>query len=221
MTKIFSLFLLFPCFALADDASVLAAVHSQAPKVAQVIWVQPTTTPTSTAQLWTYDGHQWMKRGSQFAVVVGHNGTTPALNKFEGDGKTPEGLYPLVELFGRGPRSGLKMTYNMIDSNDKWVDDQTSPNYNQWVRGDTAAKSFENLLRADTDYDLFAVIGYNMKPIVPGKGSAIFMHIWTTPDKGTSGCVAMDPKQLGRVIDWLDTKSEPSILIGNLKILPK
>jgi L,D-peptidoglycan transpeptidase YkuD (ErfK/YbiS/YcfS/YnhG family) len=45
--------------------------------------------------------------------------------------------------------------------------------------------------RADRLYDLVLVIGYNDDPVVPGKGSAMFLHL-ARPDFGpTEGCVAL------------------------------
>jgi L,D-peptidoglycan transpeptidase YkuD (ErfK/YbiS/YcfS/YnhG family) len=45
--------------------------------------------------------------------------------------------------------------------------------------------------RADGLYDLVVLIGYNTDPPVPGRGSAIFLHI-ARPDFGpTDGCIAV------------------------------
>ena len=40
-------------------------------------------------------------------------------------------------------------------------------------------------------YDLVVVIGYNIAPVVPGKGSAIFLHVASADFSGTEGCVAV------------------------------
>ena len=35
-----------------------------------------------------------------------------------------------------------------------------------------------------------AVLEHNTDPVVPGMGSAIFLHVWSAPGQSTSGCVA-------------------------------
>jgi L,D-peptidoglycan transpeptidase YkuD (ErfK/YbiS/YcfS/YnhG family) len=47
------------------------------------------------------------------------------------------------------------------------------------------------LWRADGLYDLIVVIGYNDDPVVPGKGSAIFLHVASPDYRPTHGCVAL------------------------------
>lgn len=206
---IVSLFLL-PLFALADpDFTVL---QQQAPDMAQLIAVKASAVPATTAQVWVLENGVWAKQGAEFAAVVGRNGTTR--NKREGDGKTPEGLFPFVEMYGVTERTGLKMDYTKLTAQDKWIDDVNHADYNKYVRGATTAKSFEKLLRTDHQYDLFAVVGYNMTPIVPGLGSAIFMHIWRHEGNGTDGCVAMAPENMERMAQLLDPAKQPHILIA-------
>ena len=60
--------------------------------------------------------------------------------------------------------------------NDGWCDAPDDPNYNRLVSLPYPA-SAEHLWRDDNVYDLIAVLGYNDDPVVPGKGSAIFLHI--------------------------------------------
>jgi L,D-peptidoglycan transpeptidase YkuD (ErfK/YbiS/YcfS/YnhG family) len=50
---------------------------------------------------------------------------------------------------------------------------------------------YENLWRADGLYDVVIVIGYNDAPVVPGKGSAIFLHVARPGLSPTDGCVAV------------------------------
>ena len=51
--------------------------------------------------------------------------------------------------------------------------------------------------REDHLYDLVAVLGYNDDPVVPGKGSAIFLHLARPDFSATHGCVALTRD------DWL------------------
>jgi L,D-peptidoglycan transpeptidase YkuD (ErfK/YbiS/YcfS/YnhG family) len=51
--------------------------------------------------------------------------------------------------------------------------------------------SAEQMWREDHLYDLVAVLGYNDDPVVPGKGSAIFLHLAKPDYAPTQGCVAL------------------------------
>lgn len=70
-----------------------------------------------------------------------------------------------------------------------WGDDPASPLYNRPVLL-PFAHSHEKLWRDDHVYDLIVVLGYNDAPILPGKGSAIFLHVAREDYSPTEGCVA-------------------------------
>ena len=46
-----------------------------------------------------------------------------------------------------------------------------------------------------------------------GKGSAIFMHIRKGPGVPTSGCIAMEEKDIKKILKWLKPEQNPAILI--------
>ena len=50
--------------------------------------------------------------------------------------------------------------------------------------------------RDDSLYDLVAVVGFNDDPVVPGKGSAIFLHLARPDYSPTAGCVALGEADL-------------------------
>ena len=52
------------------------------------------------------------------------------------------------------------------------------------------APRHEALFRADPQYDRVAVLDWNRHPVVPGRGSAIFLHAWRRPRQPTAGCIA-------------------------------
>jgi len=56
------------------------------------------------------------------------------------------------------------------------------------------------LWREDFVYDLLAVLGWNDAPAVPGKGSAIFLHVARPDFRPTEGCVALAQADLQRVL---------------------
>lgn len=157
-------------------------------------------------------GTAWQRVLTQpFPAVVGQNGVISALEKKEGDLKTPIGLYPLGDAFGTQPLA-IKMDYKYITRDDKFVDDVSSGDYNTWISGRTAAKSYESMLIAS--YKMGLMIKYNMNPVIPGKGSAIFMHLWRSPDVPTNGCIAMDEHHLLTILHWLDKKQHPYVYIS-------
>jgi L,D-peptidoglycan transpeptidase YkuD (ErfK/YbiS/YcfS/YnhG family) len=70
-----------------------------------------------------------------------------------------------------------------------WCDDPANPFYNLPVLLPFAA-GHEKLWREDHVYDLIVVLGYNDAPILPGRGSAIFLHLARPDYSPTEGCVA-------------------------------
>ncbi len=155
-------------------------------------------------------GQKWQQAIKPFSVVIGKKGLAVKGEKKEGDLKTPAGLYPLGAVFGSQPLA-VKMDFKYITAADKYIDDIHSKNYNQWVIGKTKAKSYETMLYAS--YKMGIMINYNNNPIIPGAGSAIFIHLWRSSSTPTHGCIATDKKHLLAIIKWLDKSQYPYVLI--------
>jgi L,D-peptidoglycan transpeptidase YkuD (ErfK/YbiS/YcfS/YnhG family) len=114
-------------------------------------------------------------------------------DKREGDHASPAGIFPLVSAFYRPDRLSAPKTALPIAAlkpSDGWCDDPADPRYNTLVTLPYPARH-EALWRADGLYDLVVVIGYNTAPTVPGKGSAIFLHVAAPDLSGTEGCIAV------------------------------
>jgi L,D-peptidoglycan transpeptidase YkuD (ErfK/YbiS/YcfS/YnhG family) len=60
-------------------------------------------------------------------------------------------------------------------------------------------------------YDYAAVIAYNTAR-VPGRGSAIFLHVGTGGP--TAGCVSLPEAELIKVLRWLRPADDPAITIA-------
>ena len=130
-------------------------------------------------------------RGHRVRCALGRGGVR--LDKREGDGATPIGCFPLRRVFYRRDRitpPPTALAVAPIEPDDGWCDDPTQPAYNQPVRLPFAG-SHERLWREDGLYDLLAVIGWNDDPVVPGLGSAIFLHVARPDYAPTEGCVAV------------------------------
>ena len=54
----------------------------------------------------------------------------------------------------------------------------------------------EALFRSDDVYDVIIEIKYNIKPIINGKGSAIFIHCSFDDLRSTKGCIAIHKNDL-------------------------
>jgi L,D-peptidoglycan transpeptidase YkuD (ErfK/YbiS/YcfS/YnhG family) len=111
----------------------------------------------------------------------------------EGDGITPLGAFPVRQIFYRADRIAkpdTKLPLRALETNDGWCDAPDDPNYNRLVKLPYLA-SAEQMWRQDHLYDLVVVLGYNDDPVVPGKGSAIFLHLARPDYSHTQGCVAL------------------------------
>jgi L,D-peptidoglycan transpeptidase YkuD (ErfK/YbiS/YcfS/YnhG family) len=145
--------------------------------------------------------------GGAARAAVGRAGVR--LHKKEGDGATPAGTFSLISAFYRAdrlspPRSGLPL--RALTPRDVWVDDPADPNYNRLVSLPYPAHA-EPMWLDDAVYDLLVVIGYNMDPVVPGAGSAIFLHIARPDFSPTAGCIAVDREVLIRLMPRLGPTS--------------
>ena len=140
----------------------------------------------------------------QFACAIGRGGLTT--NKIEGDHKTPVGEFKFKKIYYRKDKLGemtFKIPYVIIGENDGWCDDPKSKLYNQHVQFPFDS-SAEKLFRDDDLYDLLCVINHNTDPIIPGKGSAIFLHISKPNFEGTEGCVAIEKENIIELAKKID-----------------
>jgi L,D-peptidoglycan transpeptidase YkuD (ErfK/YbiS/YcfS/YnhG family) len=165
--------------------------------------------------LWQKQGNEWRIANQSMEAVVGIKGIAAKGEKREGDGKTPSGIFELEKSFGYAPTIDTRMKYTQVTDQDIWIDDVHSKDYNQWksIHEVKDVKSFEQLKRNDELYMAAIVIEYNTSPVVPGLGSAIFLHIWRNFDKPTAGCVALSKENVLKLLKWLDPVAKPLIAI--------
>jgi L,D-peptidoglycan transpeptidase YkuD (ErfK/YbiS/YcfS/YnhG family) len=132
-----------------------------------------------------------MWRGRRVRCALGQGGL--GADKREGDGATPEGCFPLRRVMYRADRVDRPLTalpVRTLRADDGWCDDPDDRRYNGLVRIPCAA-GHEVLWRADEIYDVLVVLGFNDDPVIPGRGSAIFLHVARPDYAPTGGCVAV------------------------------
>lgn len=126
-----------------------------------------------------------------FRCALGRGGVRR--EKREGDGATPAGAFAMRRLLYRPDRLARPATalpVAALEPADGWCDDPADPLYNRPVRRPYPARH-EALWRADGLYDLILPLGHNDDPVVPGAGSAIFLHVAAPGWAPTEGCVAL------------------------------
>ena len=135
--------------------------------------------------------------GRSFRCSTGRGGIR--FEKREGDGATPAGEFALSGVLFRpdrisrhlAPRRARPIGVHWI-----WSDDPRDPDYNSLVEsGFGYPFGHERMRRADRQYDIVVPVGYNERR-KPGKGSAIFLHVWRKPGHPTAGCVAFALRDL-------------------------
>ena len=128
-------------------------------------------------------------------------------DKREGDGGTPIGRFPFRTLLYRAdrvPHIETRLPARHIERSDGWCDDPASADYNRLIRLPHPARH-EELWLADHLYDLVVVIGHNDDPVVPGAGSAVFVHLVRDDWGSTAGCIAFRREDLLAILAQVTT----------------
>lgn len=130
--------------------------------------------------------------GGAARCALGRSGVAAPATKREGDGATPLGAWPMRRLYWRPDRLERPATALPVEAltpEAGWCDDPDDPLYNRPVILPYPGRH-ERLWREDNLYDLIVELGYNDDPVVPGLGSAIFLHLARPDFAPTEGCIA-------------------------------
>lgn len=201
------------------------------PLQAIVVKTADWSAPAATLQRYEkkHGDETWNAVGESIPAVVGRNGLgwgtgvhrlTTAFGpvKMEGDGKAPAGIFLLGNAFGYAPAdkvAWIKLPYRQASSHLHCVDDVHSTHYNRLVDTKKVEKnwqSYEDMRRRDDQYRLGVVVQHNADPVVAGRGSCIFLHIWLGPSAGTSGCTAVTARQMEALLLWIDPQAKPVLI---------
>lgn len=194
-----------------------------------IVVSSPTADPPAPGYLATLRTYQRVNDRAPWRVVfpawgaeTGSGHLIAAARRREGDHATPIGVFGVgATIYGNKPNPrGLHYRYHRLVCGDWWDEDPYSPRYNRFVHvrcGSTPgfAAWSEALWTETVAYPYFAVIRFNMNPIVGGPnapGSGIFLHSWV--DGPTEGCVALPEARLLSVLRWLRPSAHPVVEIG-------
>lgn len=153
-------------------------------------------------------GDGWaLWNGRRIKCALGRAGVSA--KKREGDGASPAGSFLMRRLLYRPDREGpplTKLPARAIALEDGWCDDPADAAYNRPVTLPYKARA-ERLWREDRLYDLVVPLGYNDDPALPGKGSAIFLHLARGDYAPTEGCIALKRADLLDVLEGASAQS--------------
>jgi L,D-peptidoglycan transpeptidase YkuD (ErfK/YbiS/YcfS/YnhG family) len=183
----------------------------------QLITVEAPGTASTVAsvELWQRDGSCWEAVAGPWSGFVGYNGFSG--HKREGDGTTPTGIYGIGPvMYGNAANPGVRYAYHLLVCGDWWDENPASAEYNTFQHVSCGQNPFggdsEALWTETAPYPSFAVVDYNTDPVVPGAGSAIFLHASTGGP--TAGCVSVPLGDLDQLLRWLNPADSPAIVMG-------
>ncbi len=199
-------------------ASLLAA---PGPASAVGTSTQAITVEVASATSTTGELTAWEKRDGTFVrvrgpitVFVGEDGVGLAS---EYRSRTPRGIYSLSEAFGLAKDPGSRLPYVRVGMSHWWVSDVASRHYNS-MRVCTPGtwcgfrQSQSEQLGAIDVYEYAVVMDYNRDPVIPGRGSAFFLHV--SEGKPTQGCISMPRRDIRWLVRWLDPSAHPVISVN-------
>jgi L,D-peptidoglycan transpeptidase YkuD (ErfK/YbiS/YcfS/YnhG family) len=173
-------------------------------------------TPSARLRTWERRDGCWRPAAGPYSARVGWAGVRR--DRHEGDGTTPIGTFAIGRtMYGNAPNPGVRFPYKRLRCGDWWVEDPASPSYNTVRHVACGTRPpfktpTPDMSKSPRAYPFLAVVNFNMNPVVPGRGSGIFLHAQT--GSSTNGCVSIPRADLARVLRWLDPGARPSIAIG-------
>jgi L,D-peptidoglycan transpeptidase YkuD (ErfK/YbiS/YcfS/YnhG family) len=167
-------------------------------------------TTHATARAYELHASRWRLVHGGMPARVGYNGLSHPAQRHSGDGTTPIGDYGFVYDFGSRPDPGVTgFRWRHLTPGSCWSGTRAA--YNRWVRRSPCAPGDEDLwINHRLAYRFAAVIDFNYRDPVYGRGSGIFLHEQT--GAATAGCVSLRQADLLWVLRWI--RPGTRILIG-------
>jgi L,D-peptidoglycan transpeptidase YkuD (ErfK/YbiS/YcfS/YnhG family) len=167
-------------------------------------------TTRATARTYRRVDGRWRIVRRAMPARVGFNGLSWPRRRRAGDGTTPIGNYGFVYGFGSRNDPGMSgFRWRRLVPGSCWAG--TRRRYNRWVTRRPCARADENLWsHARVAYRYAAVIDFNYRRPVYGRGAGIFLHVQTGGP--TAGCVSLRQRDLLAVLRWM--RPDTRILVG-------
>src|SRR5437899_2146048 len=214
--------LVSPIFVSPVLAATCPAPLAQAKRLVLVA-TQFMDTALATLQLFTRRSANmsWKRVGAAEPAVVGKAGLGwgyPFIDvkdgeepeKVEGDNRTPAGFFRIGSSFGFAP--SRRPGYIELKSGETvCVEDPSSPFYNTITkRSDIGAVEADDM-RSSALYRSGLFVDYPSDRVTR-RGSCIFIHIWSAPDMGTSGCVGLPEARVQALQDFSRARAVLAVL---------
>ncbi|MEO7935577.1 MAG: hypothetical protein ABIR27_04895, partial [Dokdonella sp.] len=222
------------CWASSISAAAIAAgegtVVSRSQQMILVISADWNSSKASLRRFARIEG-QWTPLAPAVAVVIGKSGSAwglgvhspqPGLQKREGDGRAPAGIFTIGPAFGYAKSVSTALEYQAMTERDYCIDVSGSPLYNQIVDAGNVGQeaivgSTEPMRRdlhagGDQRYKFGFVIEHNPQH-APAGGSCIFAHLWKSADSSTAGCTAMTEPLMRELLGWLNPAKHPLFVL--------
>jgi L,D-peptidoglycan transpeptidase YkuD (ErfK/YbiS/YcfS/YnhG family) len=171
----------------------------------RVVIVAASSMRTTHATTRTYErsgGGPWRIVRNAMPTRLGRTGLSRPAQRHSGDGTTPIGNYGFVYGFGSRPDPGISgfKWRSLRGPSDCWSG--TRSKYNRWVRRSPCSSQDEPLWpNAGLAYRYAAVIDFNYRRPVFGRGSGIFLHVMKNGP--TAGCVSLRESDVLPVLRWM------------------
>ncbi len=195
-------------------------------KTADTIFLAVEGETPATCTFWAFsrNGETW-KQVFEVSGLIGKNGINYE-QRSEGDYTTPGGVYHMRECFGiLDAPENMSVKYTKVSKNHYWDGDRRSPQYNTMVDGSKMHDGWnksasEHLIEYKESYNYCMNVGFNYDPVVPGSGSAIFLHCTKSGGENTAGCIAIPEDKMVKCLQ-MATDNTYIVILRDLADLSK
>jgi len=213
------------------DAATGEAARWQQSRQLVLVTVPDWDSDHGTLRTYERSADGWRQIDAAAPVTIGRAGAAwglglhsaqPGVQKREGDGRAPAGVFTIGTAFGYADSAGTALPYAAMGASHYCIDVNDSPLYNRIVDANVvgaeaikgSTEPMRRDLHADGDqrYRLGFVVEHNVEAR-PGAGSCIFAHLWKSPTDATAGCTAMDPAAMDRLLSWLQPSQRPVLVL--------
>jgi L,D-peptidoglycan transpeptidase YkuD (ErfK/YbiS/YcfS/YnhG family) len=185
-----------------------------------------------TVQVFERNKNSWTATQESVPAILGYGGLVPGKNRIQGTGTTPTGTYAFTSAFGIKSDPGTKLNYIKVDKNDAWTYNPRVPStYNIFQTVNKTWSSYGNYVEILStyrkQYNYVAVVDFNLptgkitqgangvnrtdESANTGQGGGIFLHV--SNGTKTAGCIAIPEKAMKEILEWIDPKKNPVIVI--------